>query len=284
MKNFLINFKKIIKFLVTIVASREFAFIYCLVGTLSQTAHTYYLLDGISSLTGWWKVIQTLLLAFFISSSLLYFTSISDSNDKSPAGKRVLNAVTLFMWLEIIINLYYYSKHIIIDTNNYDTKNLFQLAFGVLIACIIPVTIKLYSSQIRAKEWLNDDERNTDITSGIPFDEEAFKESINKQIENAIADMVTKSSENGDVVNVEHEKTITELIDLVEEKLNQLPDLGTNPKEYLEDIINQKALEINNQLDDKISKIDSTIKESFKTNSDLFLKQFERKLEMMSNK
>lgn len=283
MKNFLINFKKIIKFLVTIVASREFAFIYCLLGTLSQTAHTYYLLDGISSLTGWWKIIQTSLLAFFISSSLLYFTSISDSNDKSPSGKRVLNAVTLFMWLEIVINLYYYSKHIIIDTNNYDTKNLFQLAFGVLIACIIPVTIKLYSSQIRAKEWLIDEDE-VKIMSGPVFDEEAFKESINKQIEDAIADMVTKSSDGDDIVNEKHEKTIVDLINIVDEKLNQLPDLGTNPKQYLEDIINQKSASINTDLDNKISNIDETIKESFKTNSELFLKQFENKLAMMTKK
>ena len=104
MKKFLINFKSIIQFLVSIIASREFAFIYCVFGTIAQTAHTYYLLDGISSLNGWWKITQSVLLSFFISSSLLYFTAISDTNDKSIAGKRVLNAVTLFMWLEMELN------------------------------------------------------------------------------------------------------------------------------------------------------------------------------------
>lgn len=160
------GFKKYIKFIVSIVASREFAFLYCVLGTIAQTAHTYYLLDGISSLSGTWKMVQTLILSFFISSSLLYFTAISDNNDQTPSGKRVLKAVALFMYLEIIINLYYYSKHIVIETNNYNTDNLFQLAFGILIACIIPITIKLYSSQIRAKEWLIDDNEfnNTNST------------------------------------------------------------------------------------------------------------------------
>ena len=183
MKQFLINFKNIIQFSVSIIASREFAFVYCVFGTIAQTAHTYYLLDGISSLDGWWKITQSVLLSFFISSSLLYFTAISDSNDKTSSGKRVLNAVTLFMWLEIVINLYYYSKHIVIDTNNYDTNNLFQLGFGVLIACIIPVTIKLYSSQIRAKEWLD---LGTDINTSVNIDD-SFKNEIIENI-NIIAD------------------------------------------------------------------------------------------------
>ena len=241
MKKFLINFKSIIQFLVSIIASREFAFIYCVFGTIAQTAHTYYLLDGISSLNGWWKITQSVLLSFFISSSLLYFTAISDTNDKSIAGKRVLNAVTLFMWLEIVINLYYYSKHIIIDTNNFNVNNLFQLAFGVLIACIIPVTIKLYSSQIRAKEWLEIELNNNKI-----------------------------DNENIDIISTE--------IDKLNQRLDNLSsidsfDLGTNPKEYISNLIDEM---FNNNL----NKINNSIELSFNKHSDLALKQFENKLKM----
>ena len=242
MKKFLINFKNIIQFLVSIIASREFAFIYCVFGTIAQTAHTYYLLDGISSLNGWWKITQSVLLSFFISSSLLYFTAISDTNDKSIAGKRVLNAVTLFMWLEIVINLYYYSKHIIIDTNNFNTNNLFQLAFGVLIACIIPVTIKLYSSQIRAKEWLE-----------MEFN-------------------------NNEKIDIENINIISNEIDKLNQKIDSLSSidnfyLGTNPKEYISN-------QIEEMFNDKLDKINTSIEVSFNKHSELALKQFENKLKM----
>ena len=249
MKKFLINFKNVIQFFVSIIASREFAFIYCVFGTIAQTAHTYYLLDGISSLNGWWKITQSVLLSFFISSSLLYFTAISDTNDKTVSGKRVLNAVTLFMWLEIVINLYYYSKHIIIDTNNYNTNNLFQLGFGVLIACIIPVTIKLYSSQIRAKEWL-DIENN---------DEKIDKNDIESLKENTI-------SINNEIDNLNNRL----------DKLSQIDsnfDLGTNPKEYISN-------QIEEMFNDRLDKINTSIEVSFNKHSELALKQFENKLKM----
>lgn len=252
MKKFLINFKNVIQFLVSIIASREFAFIYCVFGTIAQTAHTYYLLDGISSLNGWWKITQSVLLSFFISSSLLYFTAISDNNDKSQAGKRVLNAVTLFMWLEIVINLYYYSKHIIIDTNNYNTNNLFQLAFGVLIACIIPVTIKLYSSQIRAKEWLDLDNDNN-----------------SKQL-NKDDDLVKEIFENINLIA----KRTNEIDNNIDERLANIIDLGTNPKNYIDN-------QIQEIFNDNLEKINTSIENSFNKHSELSLKQFENKLKMI---
>ena len=264
MKKFLINFKSIIQFLVSIIASREFAFIYCVFGTIAQTAHTYYLLDGISSLNGAWKITQSILLSFFISSSLLYFTAISDSNDKSPSGKRVLNAVTLFMWLEIVINLYYYSKHIVIDTNNFDTNNLFQLAFGVLIACIIPITIKLYSSQIRAKEWLELDEKPKEISSEIQteiFDNINLLAERNNQLDTNLNDL---RSEFGLISS--------KLDDLKSEPIES--EFGTNPKEYINNIVKESISE-------NMGNINKEIEQSFSKQSDLFTRQFENKIKFM---
>ena len=252
MKNFLIKFKSITQFLVSIIASREFAFIYCVFGTIAQTAHTYYLLDGISSLDGWWKIVQSILLSFFISSSLLYFTAISDSNDKSPSGKRVLNAVLLFMWLEIIINLYYYSKHIVIDTTNFDVANLFQLGFGVLIAVIIPVTIKLYSSQIRAKEWLDMD----------------FMNNGDKKIDDNLMENINMLSKAVDDLNVKFNNLNT---------VDSNFDLGTNPKEYINNIVKES-------FDNKVNEIENKIEDSFKKHSELSLRQFQNKLETMLKK
>lgn len=190
MKKSLKNFKNIVKFAVSLIASREFAFLYCVAGTIAQTAHTYYLVNGISSLTGWWGIFQGVMLSLFISSSLLYFTAISDTNDKTPSGKRVLGAVTLFMWLEIVINLYYYSKHIVIETENYEPANLFQLGFGVLIAVIIPITIKLYSSQIRAKEWITDDEEITEAKTNAEVAELSKKlTTLSEKVDNISTDV-----------------------------------------------------------------------------------------------
>lgn len=259
MKNFLIKFKNIIQFFVSIIASREFAFVYCVFGTIAQTAHTYYLLDGISSLDGIWKIFQSILLSFFISSSLLYFTSISDSNDKSPSGQRVLKAVTLFMWLEIVINLYYYSKHIVIDAiSNNQHPDFYQLGFGILIACIIPITIKLYSSQIRAKEWLELDSESTEN-----------KLQQNLELEKVKVEFMEKIT---DIAKTQNELA-NSFVTFKEEKESNF-DLGTNPKEYINEMVN-------NTLNEKMSTINKNIEESFNKHSDLFAKQFENKLQMM---
>ena len=153
MKNIIFNFKRIIRFVVSILASREFAFIYCFLGTATQIAHTYFLTESISSFNGWFKVFQATLLSAFISSSLLYFAVVADNTDESKEGKRIMLAVNIFMWIEILINAYYYSRHLIIDAKEIQ---IFDFIFAILISCLIPVTIKLYAGIIRAKEWFEE--------------------------------------------------------------------------------------------------------------------------------
>ena len=156
MKKFILNFKQTVRFIVAIITSREFAFIYCLLGTIGQIAHTYFLTESISSLQGGWRTTQAVMLSIFISSSLLYFTAIADDAETKESRKIHL-AVTLFTIIEILINIYYYSRHLIIDQETYQ---IFDFIFAVLISCLIPVTIKLYSSHIRAKEWILDIEHD----------------------------------------------------------------------------------------------------------------------------
>lgn len=145
------NFKNLIRLIVSIFASREFAFVYCIIGTLSQTAHTYYLIESISSLTGWSKFLQAAGLSIFISSSLLFFTAIADNDEDSPYYRRIHLGVNLFMVIEIIINCYYYASHLLIKTSE---PNWVDFVFAILVSCLIPVTIKLYAGIIKAKEWL----------------------------------------------------------------------------------------------------------------------------------
>lgn len=185
MKKIMINFKLSVKFLVTLITSREFAFIFVMCGVIAQVSHTYFLVESISSLEGWYKTFQATLIAIFISASLLYFVSIAPKQD--PDGfevdenvKRVLNAVTVFTIIEIIINLFYYTKHLLLDKNNqYHSEKLVDFIFGAMVSCLIPYTIKLYSSQIRAKEWINefsDDEESKPIT--VSEVEEALNEKL----------------------------------------------------------------------------------------------------------
>lgn len=155
------KFKNIIRFIVSIFASREFGFIYCIIGTLAQCAHTYYLVESVSSLDGFGKSFQALGLSIFISSSLLFFTAIAQGKDKygnyeSQSDKRIHLAVNLFMWIEIIINLYYYAAHLLLTNGLFVDENAqwFNFIFAIIISCMIPVTIKLYAGIIQAKEWL----------------------------------------------------------------------------------------------------------------------------------
>lgn len=150
--SFIAKFKTGIRFVVSIFASREFGFVYCLIGTLAQIAHTYFLVTNISSLTGGWKTAQAMAISVFISSSLLFFTAIAP-NDDSKDSRRIHLAVNLFMVIEILINFYYYSRHLLLDNAN---VQIYDFVFGVLVACLIPVTIKLYAGLIQAKEWLEE--------------------------------------------------------------------------------------------------------------------------------
>ena len=156
--------------MVSIFASREFAFVYCIIGTLSQTAHTYYLIESISSLTGILKILQAAGLSIFISSSLLFFTAIADNDEDSPDYRRIHLGVNLFMIIEIIINTYYYATHLIIQLDTISLSDWINFIFALLVSCLIPVTIKLYAGIIKAKEWLEllqEKEKETEAESEI---------------------------------------------------------------------------------------------------------------------
>lgn len=194
MKNFINNFKKAIRFIVTIFASREFGFVYCVLGTVGQVTHTYFLTEAISSFSGGFKHIQAFLISFFISSSLLFFVSIADSTE-SKENKRIRLAINIFMFIEILINFYYYSRHLIIDAPQ---MQIYDFIFAVLISCLLPVTIKLYGGLIRAREWIEVFEKeksntpdiesidvNTIIEDKIDMKINEFKETIDQNIVDA---------------------------------------------------------------------------------------------------
>lgn len=179
----IIAFKDFIKKFIAVFASREFAFIYCLLGTFGQISHCYYLVYSISSFTGFFKVLQALLLSLFISSSLMYFVSIADSDDEEQEYKRVKRAINLFMYIEILMNMYYYCQHLIIIAK---PIRVFDFLFSIIIAALIPITIKLYSNSIRAKAWIKEiEERSKEIpnqSNNLPIQDNLRKEEIIRTI------------------------------------------------------------------------------------------------------
>jgi hypothetical protein len=242
MKKFIFGFKKMIRFTVSIFASREFAFIYCLAGTLTQVTHTYFLTEAISSFSGGFKHFQATLISFFISSSLLYFVAIADNSDTKENRRNHL-AVNIFMFIEILINFYYYSRHLIIDAVQWQ---VFDFIFAVLVSCLIPVTIKLYANTIRAKDWIEDME-------------------LSKVATNSKVD-----------VNID-----TQLAEMIDNRFAEIRfDLETNLQTELNKSYDKNTLEnsINEIIKDKFfESIDEEVSKIFDKHQNLFLQQFENK-------
>lgn len=192
------KFKLFVKKMVSVFASREFAFLYAILGSLSLIAHSYFLISSVSSFTGVFKIIQAAVLSIFISTSLLYFVSIADKDEDEKEYKRIMRAVNLFMYMEIAMNLYYYCRHLIIDAPK---MRIFDFVFGALISVLIPVTIKLYANSIKAKQWLTEleeYEKNSqpNIVQKESLEFENIDEKINQKITEKINNLVLSNTES----------------------------------------------------------------------------------------
>lgn len=274
--NAIFGFKKLIRFLVSIFASREMGFVYCLIGTITQIAHTYFLTYEISSLEGNWRVIQAVLLSTFISSSLLYFVVISD-NSGTKESRRVHMAINIFMFIEILINLYYYSRHLIIDSPE---LKVFDFVFAILVSCLIPVVIKLYAGLIQAKTWFDEfaEEKEKTETKAFTLDDkrdeikeivrEVVNESFNETRVNELMEKLTRDTLTKDDVSSIVDDAISKI---------QLPSgevSNVKVRSLVQDEFTKMIDQYKNNLDDQVAK-------SFSKNSELFLNQFENKLKML---
>lgn len=249
MRDFIESFKKLIRFVVTIFASREFAFIYCLVGTASQVTHTYFLTEAISSFSGNFRMFQAVLISFFISSSLLYFVAIADNSD-TKESRRTHLAINIFMIIEILINLYYYTRHLIIDS---ETLQIFDFVFAAIISGLLPITIKLYANTIRAKEWIDE------LAVPVPDKEEDgidLHEKISNLIDNRFLEL--------DIPEVDTSNFVTK--EYIENKFKE--DLDTevanifdkNQKLFLTQFENKCKVFMKKELDNNLTKIAPEIK------------------------
>lgn len=250
------RFKKTIKFIVSIIISREFAFIYCVLGTTAQVGHTYFLVDSISSLSGSWRMIQAIILSVFISSSLLYFVAIADKDEKDEYRK-VEQSIIVFTIIEIIINIYYYTRHLLLDVWKDNLEpNYFDYIFACIIGILIPVTIKMYSSHIKAKEWLKE------FTQPINND---VNDISNRDL-GIVADLQNK------INDLEKSSITTEQLEVMSKRLDAALERDFGKPEIDLDKINREIEE----------KVESSIIDSFKKNQDKFINQFENKLKLIA--
>lgn len=244
-----------IRFLVSIIACREFGFVYCMLGTIAQISHTYFLIESISSLDGTYKAVQAIMLSVFISSSLLFFTAISD-NKETENSKKIHFAVTLFTIIEILINVYYYSRHLIIDKIALEQSyQIFDFIFAVVISALIPITIKLYSSNIRALEWIE----------SIEHDEKAF----------VSTDIISNESSDNKITKEDIESIIDEKINELKKQTLSINELEAfDVKKYTKELFDRNITSL-------MQNVDVEISQSFEKNQELFLKQFENKVKLL---
>lgn len=269
------SFKKFIKSFVSIFASREFAFVYCLIGTFGQITHCYFLLYSVSSFTGWFRSLQAILLSVFISSSLLYFVSIADKDDEEHEYKRIIRAINMFMVIEIAINLYYYAQNLLIQSTQ---LRVFDFIFAIVISGLLPITIKLYANSIKAKEWLKEFDKPIETPEGLVVDDD-YNKALKQTIESTARDI------SNEIFKKHKTDLLMEIHKMKNDENSSYNFDRDGLNNYIEEQIVQKIKEIpESEIDDeKIKQIKDSILEvvdqKIKENMNMFLKQFDNKVD-----
>lgn len=277
MKSFIERFKSFIRFIVTIFASREFGFMYCLLGTFAQVTHTYFLTESISSFSGGFRTFQAILLSAFISSSLLYFVAIAD-NTEGKESRRIHLAINIFAFIEIVINFYYYSRHLIIDSAQ---MQIFDFIFAILVSCLIPITIKLYGGLIKAREWMSEistkketEYKNNVETKEVEIQHKEPEYLIKEELIDLSDTPKVEEYKNSEDTNVIKELYIQQQIELaINKRINEFKELAENqeiPEESINTIIDKKFESIKDLLTEQIL-------EKFETKQEIFMRQFTNK-------
>ena len=157
----------------------------------------------------------------------------------------------------------------------------------ILVSCLIPITIKLYSSHIRAKEWIiaieheqsalvDKEETKIDIVQEIisnpnfseyleqsSIEEEDFKEPIENEI---IEEEIEELTED---------KVLEMVKPMIESFQKELKESGFTNKDEINDMIESRLKTFNIDIDKQIS-------DSYQRNQELFLQQFQNRLKVLS--
>lgn len=189
-------------------ASRESAFILAIIGVLSQAAHTTYITYHLSSLDGAWKLIQAAMMALFFNGALLYFVLKGESGSETQR-KRYMKLVYLFAGLEVFMNLYYWSQKFIIES--WPDASWDKLIIALPMAFILPITLAMYSYEVRVEDFTDESEPSTDTN---------LQEDMLEQLKQQLATQLSKQYDE------KIAQTIQEMLPLQVSHI----DLGINSK------------------------------------------------------
>lgn len=223
------------------LSSRGAAFVFALLGVITQTLHNSFIAYELSSFEDpWLRLGQATIMAAFISLALMYFVLIADGKEY---GKNNL-VVNQFFAFEVFVNIYYYVNRIVfvpLNEGNLEwtwvnmwNLNLSELVIAIPFAMIIPYILKSYAGQIHAHK------------PAVALDAEDFvKEGELKGIREEFAAMQKNMDEfgvNEDGSVFEMAKNTQENAKSISELTKKIDEFDSNFKQYVK--IADEAIQI----------------------------------------
>lgn len=178
------------------LASRESGFIFALVGVLVQASHTWFISFELSSFTGFLRLMQAGLMAFFLSAALLYFT-LKSSDDDTDTAKRYRKIVWWFALIECFINLYYWGYHLLVEP--WPNADWSRFIIAVPFSILLPFTLKAYSSEVRTDDYGDEEDE-------IEEPEPAAQDISESEYKTLANDILVQQKHHANDILIEHEQ------------------------------------------------------------------------------
>lgn len=247
-------------------ASRESAFILAIIGVLSQAAHTTYITYHLSSLDGAWKLIQAAMMALFFNGALLYFVLKGESGSETQR-KRYMKLVYLFAGLEVFMNLYYWSQKFIIES--WPDASWDKLIIALPMAFILPITLAMYSYEVRVEDFTDENESSTD-TNLQDVMLEQLKQQLASQLSKQYDEKIAQTIQEMLPLHVSHidlgidSKIESELLKYHENKFDLIFDSKQNVGEtkVLKDVTIKPSSENSDNFETPVNEHDAIFSES----------------------
>lgn len=241
----------------TVFASREAAFMYAVLGIITQIFHNWWVSYQISSFNGVVKTSQAIIMATFISFALLYFTLRSTGRNR-----KVETLMWIFFIFEAFLNTFYY-VHKLIFVPGFANADWLSLSIAIPFAFMIPFTLKSYGGEIK----VNDEESEVQSITGTEYLElteelELIKSDYAKDKSKYDAMLHEfKSLKNANAQNVEVVETINEIIKFKEMLIGNDEELLPSESILfnLEKTLRQDIVDANDRIDNTNSQIQSFV-------------------------
>ena len=179
--------KNIINNFIYSFKSSPMAFILILIGTIGQSMHTYDLTLRINALEYPLDIISSVILAFFFSAGLLFFSvKLGLAKDKEGDSKQTVFrklkdrkkytiAANTFQAFETYINLFYWVTKLVYieETHSFVWDNWYYLTVAVPFSIFLPAFLRYYAGEIT-------DEVSRREVETLYSEVEDLKETVNK--------------------------------------------------------------------------------------------------------